>query len=100
MRMLDARRAARGEFFQHRAVGGLRVIVSIEWQCRAQSVVRVRSNPGIFVGEAPHLDRSASRTIQTGLYDAAIHLSLAGQVGGTNRTIGFQRQRNIELSKL
>src|SRR5271156_5556525 len=83
--------------FQNRAVGGLRLVGSIEWQRLSTSAARMPTDPRVLVREAPGLDRRAPGTIQTCSHNIAIYFSLANQIFCSNQAAGIHRQRNVQL---
>src|SRR5712671_4560333 len=96
--MVNRKRASRGELFPNRAVRSLRSIGLIKRQCRAAGAVGVGTDPGVLVGESPHLDRGASRTFQTRSCNAAIYIALPSQVVHKSQAIGLHRERDVQLS--
>src|SRR5208283_1527389 len=72
----------RRQLFPDGVISRLALVGSIKQQRLSPEAARVRSNPRIFVREAPGLDRGAVRTVQAGAHDCAINFRLANQVGG------------------
>src|ERR1700733_2710656 len=89
--------SSRRELFPYRVVGGLGLVRSIKRQRVSASAVRMGSNPGVFVGGSPGLDRSASGIVQASSYDAPINLGLPSQVFSPRGAAGIERQRNVQL---
>src|SRR5713101_5469589 len=73
------------------------MIVTIERQSRTLRVLRVRSDPGILVREAPCLDRRASRMRQTSTGNLAINIRLQLQILGTRIAVWINRQGDVHL---
>src|SRR5260370_2631370 len=76
------------------------MIVTIERQSRTLRVLRVRSDPGILVREAPCLDRRASRMRQTSTGNLAINIRLQLQILGTRIAVLITCQDDVHLGDL
>ena len=50
---------------------------SINRERRAAFAVRVRTNPGIFIGESPRLNRGAAGILQANPYDPPVDVGLS-----------------------
>jgi hypothetical protein len=87
----------RRQSLDHCAIGWLGFVEPIEKERGTLSAVRVRNDPGVFVGESPGLDRSAAWVLRTGLDYAAVDLSLLLQIAVLSLPGGIGRQSDIEF---
>src|ERR1700722_4777611 len=88
---------SRNQLFEHRPISSLGPIHSIEGKSLPALVVRMRTDPRVFVGESPGLNRRAAHTIQARSQDAPINVGLPVQVVFLGAPSRIHRQRDIEF---
>src|SRR5260370_40371435 len=69
-----------GHSLEHGVVSGLRLVGAVKRKGRTLGPMRMRSDPRVFVGKSPGLNRGAAQTLQAGTNDAAVDLSLANKI--------------------
>src|SRR6266567_6208625 len=87
----------RGNFLEHGVVGGLRLVGAVKRKGCTLGPMGMRSDPRVFVGKSPRLNRGAAGTSQASPNDAAVDLSLAKKIVVSGGRTGVHRQGHVEF---